>query len=258
MGAWGPGIFSDDDASDIRGDVRDLIADGVPSSEIAERISRNYGGAGPYADAVVRIATALTLHRFGRLEQEIRDKAIAAIDDGSALGEWEGHRDERKRRTALQHAREQLLSPQPAPKKVRKRSVCECPWVAGDVVAYELASGRKLVFVVRHVKTDKGGSYPSITPIWAGDELPVAAELAEAAPLPVRREWVDTFAPNFSSDNPYYSRFSNIRLLGIPNKTPARFRPLGEGLLMDRLLTSGNCISFKTFDAYLEDVFGLS
>jgi hypothetical protein len=34
VGTWGPGIFSDDTAADVRGDYRELVEDGVPDDVV--------------------------------------------------------------------------------------------------------------------------------------------------------------------------------------------------------------------------------
>jgi hypothetical protein len=260
MGAWGPGIFSDDDACDIREDVRDFVADGLSPPEIERRILDEYAppGTDAYRAAVARIAIALRLHKFGRLDAGIRDRAIAVIDDGSAVGEWFGHGEERKRRAALQKAREQLLSPQPPAKKVSKPRVLECPWDAGDLVSYQLQSGALLVFVVRAVHDDKGGTYPTIELIWSGKKLPTDDILLTAPLIRARREWVLTFNKNYPPDKPVSDMLSDICLLWIPNKTPARFRSLGLRRDVQPRLATGNAVLFKKFDAYLEEVFGLS
>jgi hypothetical protein len=259
MGAWGPGIFSDDDACDIREDVRDLVADGLSSAEIERRVMDEYAppGTEPYRTAVARIAVALRLHGYGRLDGTIRDGAIAAIDDGSAMGEWLGHREERKRLKALNEVRERLLSPQPPAKKVRKPTVYEWPWPAGEIVAYELPSGTQFVFVVRTVHKDKGGTYATIVPIWAGEEVPDSSVLLNASVLSVRPEWVATFNKKIQPGDPYWPILSEICLLALPNKTPQRFRSLGVNRVMQPRLTSGNAVHYRNFDAYIEEKFGL-
>lgn len=42
MGAWGPAIFSDDTACDIRGDYRELLEDGVDDREATQRVIDAY------------------------------------------------------------------------------------------------------------------------------------------------------------------------------------------------------------------------
>lgn len=42
MGAWGPAVFSDDTAVDIRDDCRGLLEDQVPDDEAARRVIESY------------------------------------------------------------------------------------------------------------------------------------------------------------------------------------------------------------------------
>lgn len=42
MGAWGPAIFSDDTACDIRSDYRELLEDGVDDAEATQRVISEY------------------------------------------------------------------------------------------------------------------------------------------------------------------------------------------------------------------------
>jgi hypothetical protein len=44
VGTWGPGIFSDDLAADVREDFRDLISQGLTPEEATERLKRDYDG----------------------------------------------------------------------------------------------------------------------------------------------------------------------------------------------------------------------
>jgi hypothetical protein len=52
MGTWGVGIFSNDDAADLREDFRDLIASGLAADEAAVR---SYRCACPGSSEVVAL-----------------------------------------------------------------------------------------------------------------------------------------------------------------------------------------------------------
>ena len=43
MGTWGTGIFSDDNAADLRDDYRDFIGDGLSSREATDRLLAEMG-----------------------------------------------------------------------------------------------------------------------------------------------------------------------------------------------------------------------
>jgi hypothetical protein len=42
MGSWGPGIFSDDVASDVRDDWREAIAEGLSPEDATDRLVGNH------------------------------------------------------------------------------------------------------------------------------------------------------------------------------------------------------------------------
>lgn len=100
MGAWGPGIFSDDTACDVRDEFRDLIGDGVSPEDATGQLLAQYteGSEDPDENAVVIIALAVTQWKIGRLLDEVRDQAIAAVDAGADLGRWEGSPHLQRRR----------------------------------------------------------------------------------------------------------------------------------------------------------------
>jgi hypothetical protein len=116
MGTWGTGIFSDDNAADLREDYRDLIGDGLSSPEATDRLLAEWGSSisrEPEYAATFWLALAVTQWKCGRLEDRVKAKALAAIDDGSALRPWLAGKFERKRKSVLDAVRQQIESPQP-------------------------------------------------------------------------------------------------------------------------------------------------
>ena len=118
-GAWGPAIFSDDLATDIRADYTDLIGQGISSAEATQRLVREYR---PHADSddgpVFWLALAATQRRLGRLEEVVKHRALQVIDDGTNLRRWERDTSAgqaRKRQSALQRLKfkQQLLTDPP-------------------------------------------------------------------------------------------------------------------------------------------------
>lgn len=149
IGAWGPGLFSDDLACDVRGEFRDLIGEGLTVEEATRRILASYPSPedDPDNGSVVLIALAVTQWKTGRLLDLIRDQAVAVIDAGADLDRWDEDTAESRRR-ALARAREQLLSPQRAPVRIARQRKMTTPSEAGDVLLYAHDSGRQVVFWV--------------------------------------------------------------------------------------------------------------
>lgn len=65
------------------------------------------------------IALAVTQQKKGRLLPEVKEQAVAMIDNGADLIRWEPEptKVQEKRRIALEQARATLFSPMPAAKK---------------------------------------------------------------------------------------------------------------------------------------------
>lgn len=85
MGAWGPAIFSDDLACDIRGDYRELLEDGVSDEEASARVIEAYTHLDQDEAQVLWLALAAAQAALGRLDDSIRDRALAVIDEGTGL-----------------------------------------------------------------------------------------------------------------------------------------------------------------------------
>ncbi|HET8542279.1 MAG TPA: hypothetical protein VFL83_20560, partial [Anaeromyxobacter sp.] len=124
MGTWGVALYSDDGARDARDAFRDLVGDGVESSAATDRLVRDWGELvdDPDSGPPFWLALADTQWRLGRLEDRVRERAIAVIDDGRDLERWRDRpRDLKKRAALLAKLREQLLSAQPPAKRVPRR-----------------------------------------------------------------------------------------------------------------------------------------
>jgi hypothetical protein len=150
-GSLGRRIFSNDNASDLREDYRKLIGDGVSGVEATDRLIQEWAPDGdPDFEPVFWLAPAVTQWDCGRLEDRVKQRAVAAISDGSGVAPWAGGPDERKRRAVLEAARRKLESPQPAPKNIKKRVLATCDWERGELIAYRrTARGLRRVADVR-------------------------------------------------------------------------------------------------------------
>jgi hypothetical protein len=139
MGAWGPALFSDDTACDVRGDYRELIEDGVDDEDATRRILHRYESSLADSDdgPVVWLALAVTQSKLGRLDPTVRDHALEVIASGTDLVRWQGDTNLlAKRQAALDKVRDQLLGPQPARKRLRPPKRHETTLTAGDVLTY--------------------------------------------------------------------------------------------------------------------------
>lgn len=191
MGTWGTSLFSDDVACDIRDHYRQLLEDDVD-------------------DGVALIAFAVTQSKVGRLEPDVRDRALAIIAAGADLPVWERENPKlvAKRRAALEKARAQLAGPQPARKRLRPPKRVLSGLAAGDVLALALPRRLALLRVVR-VRAHRLGESPVLEELdFDGTEVPARDALDQLGP---RVKDPITFMHPLSSDTRFFA-FVNQRI----------------------------------------------
>jgi hypothetical protein len=181
MGTWGTGLFSNDTARDIRDSYRERIEEGVEETE-ATRLTveefRSYLDD-PEEGPGLLIALAVTQSKIGRLDPDIRSRALAAIDGGADLAIWEQENPKLlgKRRAVIDHARAQLTGVQPAPKRLRPPSRPSCGLIAGDILALSIPNGVVLLRVVR-INSHRRGETPYLERLdFNGSAVPSTPEL---------------------------------------------------------------------------------
>jgi hypothetical protein len=191
MGAWGPAIFSDDLACDVRDEFKDLIADGLNPEEATNKLIENYSISkeDPEDYNVFWLSLTATQWKIGRLTNEAKTNAIEIIDNGSDLERWKEEGEPgwaKQREKHLLKLKEQLISPQPEPKKVKKRYKSQTDLEVGDAISYLLNSGDFAILRVIGHHTDDGGTHPVCELCdWIGKEIP---SLQEIEKLPTVKE----------------------------------------------------------------------
>lgn len=181
MGAWGVGLYSDDLAADLRGDLREYFGDGLSAVEAVDRLMAEYASSvdDPDEGPVFWLAIADTGWKLGRLDDRARHRALEIIDNGQDLSRWPDAPDRRKRETVLAKLRAQLFARPPAAKRIPKVIKAANDWTTGEILALRLASGlRTLIRVIGH-HVDKGGRSAVCELLdWTGSEIPSAAEIS--------------------------------------------------------------------------------
>jgi hypothetical protein len=172
MGVWGPGLFEDDLACEVRDVYRELIAEGTCAEHAKEAVLLQWQTllADPEAGPVIWVSLAVTQWNEGRLDDETRNRALQLITDGSLLRAWEQDPAMRKRReAALLRVSSKLNAVQPKPKKRQKPFRDSCDWEAGELVSYKTLSGSLVVFRVIGIFRDQGGASPIVEVLdWHG------------------------------------------------------------------------------------------
>lgn len=174
MGAWSTAIFSDDTACDVRDDFKDYIGDGYSSSEATNLIITEWQQSldDPDEESVFWLSLAVTQWNIGRLEQNVKDKAISIITSGADLERWEGQ-SRKRRMKVLEKIKDKIESPQPPEKKIPKRFKSQCEWQVGELIAYKTLSKKKVLFRVIGHSEDKGGKLPICELLnWQGEKIP--------------------------------------------------------------------------------------
>jgi len=176
MGTWGTALFSDDTASDVRGEFRTHIGDGLTPEQATDSMLAEWGSvlSDPDVGPTFWLALAATQWSLGRLLPKVQAEALRVLDSGGDLSLWASDpRQQEERRRVLDRLRQQLVSPQPPAKRVPRTFRDSNSWAIGSVHAYTLNTGELCLLRVIGHHTDKGGTGPVLELLdWVGNEVP--------------------------------------------------------------------------------------
>lgn len=192
MGAWGPGLWSDDTASDVRTTYREALEDGLSDEDATTKVLAEFAAELEDQDTspVVWLALAVSQHNLGRLTGETRDRAHEVIHSGADSRRWQDAEPgiRAKRAAVMAKVAGQLAGQQPARKSVRRPARHITTLKPGDVLAFQAPSGRFLLLAVRAVVEDRYGAFPFVRLLdFHQDHLPPARKLARIADQPAGR-----------------------------------------------------------------------
>ncbi len=197
MGSWGPALFSDDLACDVRDLYRELLEDGVDDEEATARVIERFAQItdDPDEGPVFWLALAATQSRVGRLTEQMRDRALAIIDEGRGLHLWEEDPALLKRReAALAKVRDRLTGPQPARRKLRPPARHVTDLAPGDVIGRR-ARERWALYRVARLSESRVAVAPVLVRLaYDGAALPQGSRLARLRDRPKGR-----FVPGYRS-----------------------------------------------------------
>lgn len=189
MGTWGPAIFADDVASDVRDDFRFFLADAQSLERATDEMAGSYGvGFDDLStDTAFWLGLALTQWRMGLLDPRVKAAALNIIDTGLDLAKWEGSPERSKRAHALAKARTRLRSPLPPPSRIPKPLPVQlADWKIGEVVGFRTSHGRLvLLHVVRFSRCSKFKvKAPAVSFLnWFHERMPSQEEVASLTNL---------------------------------------------------------------------------
>lgn len=167
MGTHGTSIFHDDMASDVREDFLGLLRQGYSPEESSKVLLARWSESIDDSDdgPTLWLALASTQFEYGCLQANVRQHAVAAIDDGSDLGRWHG-KELAHRNKVLAELKGKLLGPQLKARRPRKVKPVEpppshealAPDGRGKAVAFNLIGADFMqVYLEREVDTSRGG-----------------------------------------------------------------------------------------------------
>ena len=177
MGVWGPAIYSDDLACDVRDDFKELIGDGLDSEQATSVLENEYQDAINDGDenSVFWFALADTQWKTGQLIDRVLAKTLEIIDKRSDLERWkEDPKTLKKRETAITKLKQQLLTDQPKVRRIAKVYREESKFNIGDIFSYQRKLENKALFRVIGIHQDKGGRSAVCELLdWFEKELPI-------------------------------------------------------------------------------------
>jgi hypothetical protein len=243
MGSWGPGLYSDDLAADVRDDLRDLVGHGLNIDDAVDRLASEYASslADPDEASVFWIVVADVAWTIGRPHERATEEALRAIDSGADLRRWDDAKYHRKREAVLDKLATKLKSAAPPPKRIPKPFVAANDWRIGEVVAFRLRSGKFTLLRVLGHNVDKGGKSAVCELLdWVGAE----PQDVSVGDLSVR-ECRGSSAPQFMLAEPRkkkdIERFSRMGIESMPSQLLGRF----------------SVFVFPYVDEQLADMFGV-
>jgi hypothetical protein len=149
MGAWGPGIFDDDLALDVREEYLELLAAGHSVTDCSKRVIERRANElrDPDEAPVVWLALAATQWEYGAFGQGVLDAALIALQRDEALCGWETSEHVARRRGILARLLKKLQSAPPKLRRPRRRKLLpprpshsvDSPDGRATITAYELS-----------------------------------------------------------------------------------------------------------------------
>jgi hypothetical protein len=187
VGAWGTGIFEGDLAADIRHEWREAIMEGAQPGDATRKLVEQYGpllAHDPDESVVFWLALSAVQAETGRLQADVRDRALALIEAGGDLHLWEesGEAAMRTRERALARLAEKLRGPQRPPARLRRPPIRTSPLDIGDVVRIRSVHDEtEGLFVVIDEESawPPGSTDPVVVALpWTGGVLPSSEQMA--------------------------------------------------------------------------------
>jgi len=150
MAAWGPGLYSDDTTCEIRDEFKEALESGRSHADAAKGILKRYKGLlkNNEVACLVYFSLADVQWKYGCLEPAVKQRALALIDAGGDVKEWQrdAPKAARARAATLKTLKARLLSRQPPRRAIEikkpgpPRALTAAP--VGAIFAVTLPNGK--------------------------------------------------------------------------------------------------------------------
>ncbi len=194
MGAWGAGLFQDDDAADLRDEWLDEYKRTGSAAEASAAVRKAFKSGFKDSDEgpVLTLALATMLWRHGVLDAKTRAEALAVIDKEKGLDRWrdEGEKVLRGRLKVYAKIRAGLLEKQPPVKTYKKKPALKPDHpdlVLGDIFSVAAAEGGVAYYRVVGIERSRYGWWASVQLLDIPPGTPVdVTKLGEVRGVPMR------------------------------------------------------------------------
>lgn len=144
MACWGPKLYQDDIAQEVRNQYKDQLKRGVSNEDITNKLIAIYQNLLDDIDdaPIFWFALADTQWELGRLLPNVKLNAIKWLTNDFNLKKWEleSPKNVTIRKEVLKNLLKKLQSPMPGEKKITKYNLYRCNWKIGDAFAYKFES----------------------------------------------------------------------------------------------------------------------
>ena len=184
------------------------------------------------------LVVSLIEHKLGRLEDEVKEKALAIINSGENIKDWQrlgvNEKDVQKREAVLQELKKTLLSEQPMAKAIRKRPVNITPYKIGEVFYYQHLNGKFYLFLVYRHHTDKGGTYACVQQLDASFNAKADVEGSDVSKLSMRDSKPQMITNWYGRLYKSLEKQGRIGLVGVYTDNPAEIKKPLHGCFITR------------------------
>ena len=145
MGTWGTSIFQNDVSEDVKDFYISKLKGGLDDrrayAETLLEFEDELNDSDERTDVI--FALAMTMLKYGRLTDEIRDIAISNIETDLSSDKWNTPKLHKERQCNLEKMKEQLLGEMPDRKKVSVHKPIKLDWNKGEVYCFQLVDKTK-------------------------------------------------------------------------------------------------------------------